>query len=350
MSHSRGQILDGVDGFNLKEYPMRLMLRTSFISAWGLNIKLSRSLCVGIMLIPVLIGCSAIDRKQIKQPEVAPVTAIQATHTNLPPASIPASATPRPMLEATPTAQLTPTPFVQGPIVIGTSVAGRPLEVYSFGHGEIHRMLISGIHGGYEGNTIRLADQLIQVLSARPDLISPGYTLYILRSLNPDGEARSSSYKGRVTENLVDLNRNWPSHWQKTWPLDGCWTYTYVTGGNRPASEPETRALMNFLLTYQIEALINYHSAALGIFPGGQPPDPRSVSLAEAVAAVSDYPYPPIETGCQYTGQLIDWASDLGIAAIDIELTNHRDTDLAQNLKVLESFLAWSIPSSAPSD
>lgn len=235
-----------------------------------------------------------------------------------------------------------PTPSMRGPLVVGTSVAGRPMEVFAFGQGPIKRMIIAGIHGGYESNTIRLADQLIQLLQARPDLIPEQITLYILRSLNPDGEARSNSYKGRVNENLVDLNRNWPSLWQKTWPLEGCWTYTYVTGGSHPASEPETRALMNFLITYQVDALINYHSAALGIFPGGQPPDNRSIELAEAIAAISDYPYPPIETGCQYTGQLIDWASDMGITAIDIELTNHDDTDLVQNIRVLQTFLSWS--------
>jgi hypothetical protein len=87
--------------------------------------------------------------------------------------------------------------------------------------------------------------------------------------------------------------------------------------------------------------LINYHSAALGIFPGGQPPDAASISLAEAVAAVSDYPYPPVDTGCQFTGQLIDWASTRGIAAIDIELANHRDADLKVNLEILHVFLHW---------
>jgi protein MpaA len=234
---------------------------------------------------------------------------------------------------------LTPTP-----LVIGTSVAGRPLEVFAFGHGSQARMIIAGIHGGYEGNTIRLAEELIQVLTARTDLIPPDITLYILRSLNPDGEARSSSYKGRVNENLVDLNRNWPALWSSSWPSQGCWTYTYVTAGSAPASEPETRALMNFLLTYQIEALISYHSAALGIFPGGQPPDPASVSLAETLAGVSDYPYPPIETGCMYTGQLIDWASQMGIAAVDIELTNHEQSDLYQNMDVLQAFLGWIRP------
>lgn len=300
---------------------------------------------VGWVITTSMVGCSLFPDEGL-----APVGEIQPITTANTPTSTPDEKSALLPPEASPTYEITSTPtpsptlFSPEPIIIGNSIEGRPLEVFKFGHGEISRMVVAGIHGGYEGNTIQLADQLIQILSVRHDLVPEGITLYILRALNPDGEARSSSYKGRVNENLVDLNRNWPSHWQKTWPLEGCWTYTYVTGGNHAASEPETRALMNFLLTYQIDAVINYHSAALGIFPGGQPPDERSLSLAEKIATVSDYPYPPIETGCQYTGQLIDWASDQGIAAIDIELTNHSDTDLVQNLRVLQSFLTWMFP------
>lgn len=202
-------------------------------------------------------------------------------------------------------------------------------------------MIIAGMHGGYEWNTIKLAEQLVILIQSRPDWIPPDVTLYILRSLNPDGEARARGIHGRTNENGVDLNRNWPALWSPEWPIDGCWRYLPVTAGPYPASEPETLALMQFLLEKEIVALINYHSAALGIFPGGQPPDPASLLLAEAVANVSDYPYPPIDTGCQFTGQLIDWASMHGIAAIDIELTNHRDTDLKQNLDILHVFLQW---------
>ena len=298
-------------------------------------------LAMAITLSGLLVsGCSSIQ--SVPPPTVLSAQLEQNSHSKIPVEStslhLPV-ATPTPA--SSPTAAPTPSPFLRGPIAIGTSVAGRDLEVFQFGSGDSQRMIVAGIHGGYEGNTIRLADELIQVLTAKPDLIPTTVTLYILRSLNPDGEARSDSYKGRANENLVDLNRNWPAFWQSTWPLDGCWTYTYVSGGSHPASEPETRALMNFLLTYRIEALISYHSAVLGIFPGGQPPDPASISLAESISKVSDYSYPPIETGCQYTGQLIDWASLQGIAAVDIELTNHEDTDLWQNLKVLEAFLAW---------
>jgi predicted deacylase len=294
----------------------------------------------------LLVGCGAIGTKldaandPISKSDPPAFVSEVDTNTQSETPARSASSTP----SATPLPTLTPTPFLRGPIVIGQSVAGRPLEVFQFGSGGRKHMIIAGIHGGYEGNTIRLADQLIAILPSRPDLFLEDVTLYILRALNPDGEVRSDSYKGRVNENLVDLNRNWPAQWESEWPKQGCWTYTYVTGGSHPASEPETRALMNFLLTYEIEALISYHSAALGIFPGGQPPDASSISLAETLDEVSDYPYPPIETGCTYTGQLIDWASIQGIASVDIELTNHEDSDLRQNLDVLEAFLHWEKP------
>ena len=48
---------------------------------------------------------------------------------------------------------------------------------------------------------------------------------------------------------------------------------------------------------------------------------------------------PPINTGCESTGMLVDWSSDHGIAAVDLELTNFTDTDFWKNLKVLEVLL-----------
>lgn len=266
--------------------------------------------------------------------------------TREPPASVSATPTPNQASatpSTTPSATASPTPkaFFEGPIVVGTSVAGRPLEVYRFGTGPSKRMIIAGIHGGWEWNTILLADQLTAILVGRPDLIPESVTLFILRSMNPDGEARGDGVYGRANENGVDLNRNFPALWRKDSPRRGCWTLIELSPGKSPASEPETLAVMSFLLTAEIEAVLSYHSAGLGIFPGGQPPDPASVRLAEEVAEVSDYPYPPIDTGCQYTGQLIDWASEHGIAALDIELTNHQDSDLRQNLRILERFLNW---------
>ena len=225
--------------------------------------------------------------------------------------------------------------------IIGESVGGRPLEVFRFGSGPRARMIVAGIHGGYEWNTIALARELIADLQDRPAQVPPHLTLYVLPALNPDGAARSTSYAGRANDHGVDLNRNWPVRWLPEWPRAGCWAFLPIGAGADPASEPETRALMGFLLERRVEALVSYHSAALGVFAGLDPEHAPSLDLAARLAAVTGYPFPPVETGCLYTGQLVDWAAASGIAAVDVELSTHWGTDLRQNQALLEAFLAW---------
>jgi hypothetical protein len=157
----------------------------------------------------------------------------------------------------------------QRPEIIGYSVEGRPLEVYTFGSGEQERMIVAGIHGGDEWNTITLANQLIVHLNQNPHLIPKDQTLYILPNLNPDGEARTHDKYGRLNHNGVDLNRNFPVNWKMDWKRDGCWNYLPTSGGTGPGSEAETQSFMNFINNHHVQVLISYHSAALGIFPGG---------------------------------------------------------------------------------
>lgn len=277
-------------------------------------------------------------------PAATPYTATLTVTPAKPPSLTPSPI--QPSLTSVPPSPIPPTPTIERPqpLIIGFSVAERPLEVYQFGNGPIEKMIIAGIHGGYEWNTVTLADEMLAYLKSHPDIIPEDHTLYFLRVFNPDGLARSKGFGGRANENNVDLNRNFPYKWQTEWPRPGCWDYIPITGGVGPASEPETKALIRFVENHDLKVFISYHSAALGIFPGGQPPDEGSLSLAETLAAVSDYPYPPIEAGCVYTGQLVDWISNQGIAGVDVELTNHQDSDFEINLAILSVFLDWSYP------
>lgn len=239
----------------------------------------------------------------------------------------------------------TPTAFVlkngTRPAIIGYSLAARPIEVYSFGEGKREYLIVAGIHGGYEGNTVALANELITYLNANPQAIPGEAKLYIIRNMNPDAEARSDSADGRANNNGVDLNRNFPSeNWTSDWDRDGCWILRPTTGGLYPGSEPETRTVMGFIATHRIVALISYHSAALGIFPGGVPWEEPSKRLARALSKETRYPYPPIDTGCEYTGTLADWAVENGVgAAVDMELRTHRETDFEENLRALKVLL-----------
>lgn len=241
----------------------------------------------------------------------------------------------------------TSTPFIyesaQGANIIGISHGGRPIEVYTFGEGNREYLIVAGIHGGYERNTIALANELIRHIDSHPDIIPADVTLYIIRNMNPDGEARAEGVDGRVNNNGVDLNRNFPSNnWVAEWDRDGCWIYRPTTGGSYGGSEPETRTVMSFISSHKITSLISYHSAALGVFPGGVPWEPDSIRLARTLAKATGYPYPPLDTGCEYTGTLADWAVENGVgAAVDMELANHRDTDFNKNLNALKSFLTF---------
>ncbi len=241
----------------------------------------------------------------------------------------------------------TPTPFIfengPAPGIIGYSVLGRAIEAYAFGQGEHKYLIVAGIHGGYEGNTIALANQLMVYINGHPEVIPADDTLYVIPDMNPDAAARGRNADARVNADGVDLNRNFPTaNWAANWDHANCWNERPTTGGTYPGSEPETKTIINFLSTHQIEAMISYHSAGLGIFPGGTPWDADSERLAQALADVTTYPFPPIDTGCVYTGTLADYAVSQSIAAVDMELTNHHDTDFSMNLRVLNVLVNFS--------
>ena len=264
--------------------------------------------------------------------------------------TISASSTAKPSLTPTQISMSsTPTPLIlfnkqQLAIdTIGYSLEGKPLRVYIFGRGEHERMIVADIHGGDEWNTLTFANQLIQYLNAHPTVVPDDITLYILPTLNPDGEARAHDKYGRLNSNGVDLNRNFPVNWQADWDRASCWNYLPSSGGSGPGSEVETKALMNFIEGHKIEALISYHSSALGIFPGGSPWNENSVQLAKSIAQVSNYRFPPLDIGCKYSGTLPDYAVSQGIAAVDLELTNHIETDFDMNLKVLDVLLSFTL-------
>ena len=275
----------------------------------------------------------------------------QTTETNLPESTSIPTEIPTHTLTPLPTA----TPILDGdgqtPRIIGTSVEGRPLEIYRFGTGAEHRLIIAGIHGGYEYNTVDLAYELIIYLKEYLELVPDELSLFILPALNVDGYTNfRGAYEGRANTNGVDLNRNWAWNWQPDWNKSGCWNYSPINGGSAPFSEPEVEALRQFILDEDISALISYHSAALGIFHGGSPePHPGSVSLAQAAASVSPYAYPPNSYGlCEVTGMLAHWAADQNISAIDVELTNHAFTDFEINVEILKVFLNWENPALFP--
>ena len=246
--------------------------------------------------------------------------------------------------ESPPPPTVTPTPaaFFEGPIVYGQSFEGRDLVAYRMGTGPSARALIGGIHGGYEWNSTFLVSETLAYLQENPGLVPSDVTLYIIPCANPDGAAAGTdAVHGRMNGNNVDLNRNWDYNHQIT-ATHGT---RPVFAGDYPFSEPETRTLRDFIFERDIELVIFYHSAMAKIFSGAERQNCATVELAEMMSDVTGYPHDPEGVYGQITtGDAIDYLSKVGIAGIEIELTNHQDIDWDQNWRGVLAFMEWEIP------
>jgi hypothetical protein len=226
---------------------------------------------------------------------------------------------------------------------IGQSSRGFPLTAYQFNNGPQHIIIVGGIHGGYEWNTILLAYEAIDYFLNHPKALPDTVTLTIIPSANPDGQElvtgktsyftvadlASDTFPGRFNGNNVDLNRNWDCQWTQT----AKWRDQVISGGERSFSEPETIVLRDFFLQHQPEAVIFLHSAANGVFASGCPDTHQpSMDLASIYGQAAGYPVYERFSAYDVTGDAGDWLTTRGITSISVELKNHENLDLEQNL------------------
>ncbi len=240
-----------------------------------------------------------------------------------------------------------PTPAIlpgldYGYAMIGFSAGGRAVEVFSFGDGPNHVVFVGGIHGGFEWNSVLLAHEIIDYFNAYPEDIPARVTVDIIPVANPDGLFRVTGSAGRfspdwVTEptqpgrfndNGVDLNRNWACEWSPA----ARWGGRSVDPGSAPFSEPETRALRDYLLELSPRAVVFWHSMANLVAPAscdGQ--DAGSGLLAETYGEAAGYPVGPF-TAYEVTGDASAWLAGQGIPALTVELATKERSESGQNL------------------
>jgi hypothetical protein len=221
--------------------------------------------------------------------------------------------------------------------VIGDSQSGEPLTVHHIGDAATRVLILGGQHGGPEANTVQLVIQLEARFDENPAELPPNIGLDILTVANPDG----LSLGVRQFLSGVDPNRNWGG---PDWASDGYDSngrFRVGLGGPAPFSEPETRALADYVLNTRPAFVINYHSA------GGFMFGPRSGAgsdQAAAFAAASGYYWPEPGAGSplpyRATGSMNVWLREVGVPGLLVELTSARDPELGRNLAGVEAVLA----------
>jgi len=134
--------------------------------------------------------------------------------------------------------------------IVGRSVEKRPITAAQIGDSAGTRVaLLVGVIHGDERAGLHVVRALKREASRQTSALS-GTQLWAIATVNPDGLAAHA----RKNAHGVDLNRNFPYRWRGNVPHSSGYY-----PGPRPASEPETRALMAFARRIRPDISIWYH-------------------------------------------------------------------------------------------
>ncbi len=197
---------------------------------------------------------------------------------------------------------------------LGRSVKDKPIEMHVLGETGPVVLVFAGIHGD-EPESVELARRWVGHLRSRPDLLK-GRRVAVIPLVNPDGLAVGT----RANAKSVDCNRNFPArNWAKTSPWDRYW------GGYKPASQPETRAVMRAVTLMEPDRVISIHSISDDRQCNNY--DGPGQSLAKVMSAANGYPA-TATIGYDTPGSFGSWAGDdRKIPTVTLELPAGGDAD-----------------------
>jgi len=239
--------------------------------------------------------------------------------------------------------------------IIGTSVEGRNIDAYAYGEGETHLVFIGGIHGGYEWNSVVLAYKFLDYLDANPTAVPENITVTMIPSANPDGvykvigkegrftsadvPADVSTVPGRFNANNVDLNRNFDCKWKP----EAVWRDNPVSTGTEAFSEPEAKALRDFLLEDKPRATIFWHSQSNAVYASECRMGilPETLEILDVYSRASGYRAVKFFDAYETSGDAEGWLTSVGIPAITVELKTHETIEWEQNLAGFKALLEY---------
>jgi protein MpaA len=158
--------------------------------------------------------------------------------------------------------------------------------------------------------------------------------LWLVPSMNPDGQA----HQVRTNAHQVDLNRNFPQGWA---PLGQPGDSQYA--GTGPASEPETKAIVDLVDQIRPSLTVWYHQDLNRIDVGSG----RAGQIQRRYAELTGLPVEPV-TGGTYPGTATRWRRprSQGVAFI-VELGPTLDG--AGAATHADAVLTWPRPADHPS-
>lgn len=240
--------------------------------------------------------------------------------------------------------------------IIGRSVKGRAIEAYTYGSGKTHLLFVGGVHGGYEWNSVLLSYQFMDYLKENPRIVPDNLTVTVIPSANPDGvfavigkegrfvladapKIKDTTGLGRMNAHDVDLNRNFDCKWKPK----SMWRGKIVSAGTAVFSEPEAKALRDFVLKNTPHAVIFWHSQSNAVYASECKDGilPETLAIMNAYAHASGYA--PVKSFDAYevTGDAEGWLASINIPAITVELQTHETVEWERNLSGIQALFEY---------
>lgn len=237
--------------------------------------------------------------------------------------------------------------------VLGASAKNNNITAYHFGTGDTELLFVGGIHGGYSWNTALVAYELIDYLEENPDKVPENVRVTVVPVMNPDGLMEKTGKTGRFSKadvatgegaplgrfngNNVDLNRNFDCDWN----TKGTWQQQEVSGGSAPFSEPESKAVRDYIEKSNPTAVVVWYSSAGGVFSSschnGVAEETREITNVYAKAsgykAFEEFDFYEI------TGDMVNWLAKNNVPAISVLLTTHEAVEWEKNRAGIDALL-----------
>lgn len=250
---------------------------------------------------------------------------------------------------------------------LGESIEKRPIDYYRVGSGPRKLLFMSAIHGNEIG-TVKLAYFLLDYLRLNEKRYK-NLTCFLVPCLNTGGFEKTKGIgryfkvaKGRLNARNIDLNRNFPApnFRSSSFVLPGeskTGTFKYKREispdsseakninllhfkncGEFGGSEPETKALIDFVEKEKISVIFSFHNSGRDVM-GGK--DELSKKIVKIYAEKTGY---EILDDVEWrkigqTGTMKDWCDDNNISFVEVEGSTRYGSDWEIQKPALEAVL-----------
>lgn len=182
--------------------------------------------------------------------------------------------------------------------LIGRSVQGRAIVAHQLGNPDAPTKVL--VLGSMHGFPEQAGEQVVTGIMSMG--IPTNLDLWVVPTINPDGNA----LRQRANARHVDLNRDWDNQWVHIPGTPGD-AFGNHGNGSVPWSQPETRAMRDFLVWLRPSRMVSIHQPLGGVDTTDGGAEPQGQAFRNALSADLGLPLKAFTCGGVCHGTMTGW-------------------------------------------